>query len=337
MTKSIENSSLTILTDPMPIKGLFFPYYILKFLKFLKFLKYSIYMRKYFQHKRYRGHFAVTRSLIEGLEKLNKAYTYNPTKLSQLSDTVLVLSGVKTLLQAIKLKQQGYIKILFAGPNIVEFASDSNHLIFSDYIDCVVTPSEFITDLYLEDVIDLGEKPCVLAWPAGVNESFWVSIGGMERKLVLVYCKYGNNYNEYLEYILNSGYQYKVITYGNYDQYEYKELLKYSCVCVCLTETSESQGIAWAEAWSMDVPTLVKSKKINTIKGRKFKCSSAPYLNKENGLFFDDYKDFTSQFDYIMKYKGKFNPRSWVIENMTDKVSAKKMCTYIASYNETIK
>ena len=327
---NFRNSSLTILTDPIPIKWLFFSHYILKF---LKYLKYSVYKRKYFQHKKYRGHFAVTRSLIEGLEKNNVTYTYNPTTLLQLSDTVLVLAGVKTLLQAIQLKQQGRIRTLFAGPNIVEFASDNNHLILSDFIDCIVTPSKFITNLYLEDAINLGKKPYILTWPAGVDESFWLPVNDVERKIVLVYCKQANNYNKYLEYILHSGIQFKVITYGDYDKYKYRELLKYSCACVCLTETSESQGIAWTEAWSMDVPTLIKSKNFNNIRGRRFKCSSAPYLNKENGLFFDDYKDFTRQFDYMIKCKKNFNPRSWVIENMTDEVCAKKMYELLNSYN----
>src|ERR1035437_6354974 len=45
----------------------------------------------------FRGHSAVTRSLVQGLAKLNVAHTYNPQNLNDLSQTVIVLSGVRAL------------------------------------------------------------------------------------------------------------------------------------------------------------------------------------------------------------------------------------------------
>jgi len=47
--------------------------------------------------KKYRGHFAVTRSLVEGLEKIGAPANYNPRFAGSVAPTVIVLSGLNTL------------------------------------------------------------------------------------------------------------------------------------------------------------------------------------------------------------------------------------------------
>ena len=86
--------------------------------------------------------------------------------------------------------------------------------------------------------------------------------------------------------------------------------------------TAESQGIAWAEAWSTDVPTLILKNTSNVHQGRRYKCSTAPYLQSQNGLFFDDLEDFKIQFKYWETHREQFSPRAWTLENMSDEVCA---------------
>ena len=127
--------------------------------------------RAYYNHPIYRGHFAVTRSLVEGLQKINASFNYNPRLPWQLADTVIVLAGVRTLRQAIRLKQEGKIKKLFAGPNIVVFSSDYESQLAAPEVDIAITPCDWVVDLYLEDNPTLKDR--IFAWPAGVDTSYW--------------------------------------------------------------------------------------------------------------------------------------------------------------------
>jgi hypothetical protein len=63
---------------------------------------------------KYSGHYAVTRSLIAGLNKLGVAYQYNPTSDKKIHGHVHVLAGVDTLRYAIEQKRKGRIKRLTA-------------------------------------------------------------------------------------------------------------------------------------------------------------------------------------------------------------------------------
>ena len=87
--------------------------------------------------------------------------------------------------------------------------------------------------------------------------------------------------------------------------------------------TSESQGLAWAEAWAADVPTLIWRNTSNVSNGRRYNCSTAPYLCAKNGLFFDDLEHFKVQFRYWESNRAQFKPRAWTLGNMSDEVCAK--------------
>jgi hypothetical protein len=86
--------------------------------------------------------------------------------------------------------------------------------------------------------------------------------------------------------------------------------------------TDESQGIAWAEAWSADVPTLIWKNDSKVYLGRQYECSTAPYLRPENGLFFNDLEDIKRQFAYWEAHRQEFTPRDWTLKNMADEVCA---------------
>ena len=64
---------------------------------------------------------------------------------------------------------------------------------------------------------------------------------------------------------------------------------------VCFSK-SESQCIAWSEAWSLNVPILINENNFHKIKGRTIKVDNAPYLNEYNGLKFKDMNEFITRF-----------------------------------------
>jgi len=327
----IPKPKLTILTDPIPYGTWLFP-------QIARILARTI--RNWIRppknnHGNYRGHSAVTRSLIEGLKKIGVPHNYNPYSVCELADTVVVLAGVRTLRQAIELKKRGQIKKLFAGPNIVVFSSDAESIVASSEVDVVITPCEWVIDVYLEDNPSLQGR-CI-AWPAGVDTDFWAPNASIKRDRILVLDKRleqddPDRVKPYVEYLQSQGWQVDVLVRcgaQGYMQDEYRNFLRKSCLMLGFTVGSESQDIAWAEAWSMDVPTLILRQTENYNSGRKYKCSTAPYLQSENGLFFDDLENFKAVFTSWQSNRQKFSARAWTLANMSDEICAEKLYRHL--------
>jgi len=96
-------------------------------------------------------HPAVTRSVIDGLRKINVPYNVNPSSVAALGDVVWVLTNEQALLQCIALKNNKIIKILLAGPNFVILPHESNRLLTHPSIDGLLLPSSAIKQVYIDD------------------------------------------------------------------------------------------------------------------------------------------------------------------------------------------
>ena len=313
---------LTILTDPIPAGRECFPEAARRL---ARRLKYGVKERSYASHQRYRGHFAVTRSLIQGLERIGASFNYNPSRLNHLADTVAVLAGVRTLRQAIRLKQQGRIQRLFAGPNIVVFSSDYDSILAAPQVDAAITPCDWVIDVYLEDNPSLLGR--IFSWPAGVDTNYWMPSGTVRGNRILIFEKQGPGpvgaVEPYADYLRSLGWPVDILRYGTFRHHQYRDFLHQCCLIVGFA-ASESQGIAWAEAWAADVPTLVWRNTSNIYRGRRYRCSTAPYLCDQNGLFFDNLEHFKEVFAYWESHRAQFTPRAWTLANMSDEVCARK-------------
>jgi hypothetical protein len=286
---------------------------------------------EYVRSSRYRGHFAVTRSLVEGLEHTGVNFTYNPMRLSEVADSVVVLSGIKALRQAIAWRRRGRIRRLLAGPNMVEFPDEQNSVVASPEVDLCITPANGICDLYIGWCPPLAGR-CE-PWPAGVDTRFWRPDPHKRRSdTVLFYVKRVQNepsLDSYESVLRRAGLRILRLVYGHYSHQQYLAALQESSLLVGFT-TNESQGLAWAEAWSTDVPTLIRACDTDTIKGRRFACSSAPYLNPATGAFFASrdggldasVADLEGAVQRWAADRDQFHPRAWVLENMSDEVCA---------------
>ena len=316
------NKTITILAEPMPIGREYFGQTSKLILRGVR----DLFSKPNYNYGRYKGHYAVTRSLVEGLTKAGLPFIYSPQRLSELTDTVVVLAGVKTLAQAIALKRRGVIKKIFAGPNIVVFSSDHEHILANQEIDGVITPCSWVIDVYLEDNPSLWGR--CFAWPAGVDVDYW-SPGLIDtRRNVLIYEKQNKGpvgpVQPFVDYIESRGYTVEIIKYGSFNHAEYLRQLRQARLMVGFVR-DESQGLAWAEAWAADVPTLIWRNKINSYQGRRYRTSTAPYLTRDTGLFFDDMEDFKRQFICWEKRQKTFSARAWTIANMSDEVCARKL------------
>ena len=276
---------------------------------------------------KYRGHPAVTRSLVEGLQKIHVDANYNPRSFGRIGETVLVLSGIPALKQAIQLKRKGYIKKLLAGPNMVEFPSDYDGLAASPELDFYVINCEWTKDLYEKDSPALAGR-CVI-WPAGVDTEYWKPDPAQLRDTILIYEKQRKGpvgpVEPYQQWLEQQGYKVQIIKCGEYTLAEFLHALQRAQLMVGFV-IDESQGIAWAEAWSADVPTLIWRNTRNSIRGRSYECSTAPFLTDDNGMFFDDLEHFKRVFSKWSATQSAFRPRQWVLKNMSDEVCARLLC-----------
>jgi hypothetical protein len=328
MAVRIAVSAVTILTDPVPIGR----YWLTERLRrAVRAQRDRLTPPPAFTRSNYRGHFAVTRSLVEGLKKLGVGATYNPASCAGVGRTVGVLSGVSALRQAIGWKRQGRIDRLIAGPNVVDFPSQYDGLIGSREVDLCVTPSVFVRNFYEEDCPALRGR-CA-AWPAGVDVDYWCpgDEAAPRGRHILIFEKPLRwpleSSAAYAALLRDRGYEVSVIRYGHYLPAGYRRLLRQSALMVAFAST-ESQGLAWAEAWATNVPTLVwRRDEITfdhpTLGPRVYATSTAPYLSSQTGAFFDGVGSFTALVDSWEADPEQYSPRAWVLEHMSDEACAR--------------
>lgn len=285
---------------------------------------------------KYGGHYAVTRSLVEGLQKIGyEDFNYRPKSKKDIAEHVHVLAGVETLRYAIKLKKNGKIKRLTAGPNVVVFSTDYDSLIADESIDLYLQPSKWTVDLHIKLESKLQDR--CLAWPAGVDiEKLCPGKMLKKDKQVLVYHKNESDRLCYqICYILKKyGYYPIIVKYGEYKFDDYIKVLDESIFCVMISNL-ESQGICLAEAWAMNVPTLCFEPHYHMWKYGEFMheeaeyVSTCPYLTEQTGLRFMELRELEDILVRMPEILSQFSPRKWVLENMTDEVCAKQFLEII--------
>lgn len=265
--------------------------------------------------------------MVEGLRKIGVCVTYNPRRLADVGSAVVVPGGFSALKQAIGLKREGYLHRLLAGTNLVDFPSERKELICAEEIDLLLVPGSWFRDNFIADSPELKDK--VLLWPAGVDTERWKPGLGRKEKRVLFYEKHSAGpvgpIKPYQKIVESKGYQTSHLIYGSYTPADYLFELQ-RCSLVVGFVINESQGIAWAEAWSADVPTLLENQGMRTYKGRTYKTSAAPYLTAQTGMFFKNLDEFERAFEYWEENQAQFTPRKWVLENMSDEVCAQRLC-----------
>jgi hypothetical protein len=283
--------------------------------------------------KSYGGHYAVTRSLVEGLKKIEANFNYNPSEIEDIGDIVHVLCNEKALAQAIEWKKKGLIKKLSAGPNLLIRGFDCNNIICNLEVDLYLHPSSWPMISLIQDEPSLKERSQV--WYSGVDTNFWCPAKSQDKNNnVLVYWKTECEKfcKEVEESLLKFNWKPIRIKYGSYKRSEYKKLLDTVSFAVFISR-SESQGLAMVESWAMDVPTLIwEPKKPLYQHGKIFwPICSCPYLNKQVGKQWTTIQEFEELLQEIKSLLSHFTPREWVLKHMSDEVSARVFLKVIDS------
>jgi hypothetical protein len=210
------------------------------------------------------------------------------------------------------------------------FADECDGIMLAPEIDLAIVAHEWMVDFYRESP-ELARKS--RACPCGVDAEFWKPMGTPKERACVVYWKSGDErFCEEVEAIVRSAGLEPVRVRSRHGQHgiftpqELRAALDRAVISVFLS-TFETQGIALAEAWSMNVPTVVWDPQGDAEwLGRRFRsASSAPYLTPATGLAFGDIGSLKPALDRALQSLGSFQPRDWVLENMTDAVCSKRL------------
>jgi len=273
----------------------------------------------------YPGHSSLVRSVVEGLRAIGADFNFNPGRLADLARVVYAPAN-EALRQAAALKRDGRIDYLVAGPVNALFVDEGDGILQLPEIDRLIVAHEWALEFY-RDVPALKAKSRVC--PCGIDTDLWKpSIHPTEKTLAVVYWKGGDEtFCEQVEQIVRRcGLEPRRLRslpgeHAMFDPGDYRRLLDQSAMGVFLSRF-ETQGLALAEAWSMDVPTVVWEPQ-GTAQwcGRSFESrSSAPYLTPATGRRWRTIDEFETALRGALADRSAFRPRAWMLANMTDAI-----------------
>jgi hypothetical protein len=274
----------------------------------------------------YPGHASLVRSVVSGLRAIEADFNFNPRGFGELARVVYAPAN-EALLQAVSLKRRGRIDSLTAGPVNALFPDDCGGILRLAEIDQIIVASEWVVDFYRREAPELTNK--IRICTSGVDPEFWNPSPGRRRggKAVLYWKTAPEPLCRQSEAAMRRfGLDPMLVRYGEYDAASYRRVLDEAEVAVFLS-TFETQGLALAEAWSMDVPTLVWDPRGEAEwRGRTFRSgSSCPYLTEATGLPFHAPDDLEAALDCLSAKRDGFRPRDWVLSHMTDAICAEAL------------
>jgi hypothetical protein len=281
----------------------------------------------------YPGHYALVRSVVEGLRAIGADFNFNPSAVSEVARVVYAPAN-EALLQAAEWKRSGRIDYLVAGPVNALFADDAGGVLVRPEIDRLIVAHEWQAD-FVRGIPDVLAK--CRACPCGVDADWWKPSGRPRQRTAVVYWKSGDEaFCAQVEQALRAcGLEPQRVRsrHGEHAIFrpeDYRALLDRSIIGVFLS-TFETQGLALAEAWSMDVPTVVWDPRGDAVwRGRHFVSrSSAPYLTPATGRLWRPPDALEPVLRGAIADAAAFRPREWVLANMTDAICSAALLAII--------
>ena len=259
----------------------------------------------------------VCQNLLMGLERLGVKYQQN---------TTMKYTGC---LHAVP---QDMTPEMLLGPNLFVLPNDVSPEFWQTKRN-LVTPSEWVKNKY---EAQLGTNHNISVWASGVDtDKFKPGVDWSLSKTndCMIYFKNGSEEQkqELIDILKKKNLTYQEITYGNYTEEHFIELTQASKFCVALTST-ESQGMAYLEILSMDVPVYTLDKTVwDDRPGISFPATSAPYGDGRCGIKTPDGLDC---FDLFLNYVNSFRPREYILENFTLEKCASEYLSLLELCNE---
>ena len=280
--------------------------------------------------KKIIGHKALLLSLLRGMDELGIEYSYNPG-INKIGPYVfLAWSNPDEFAELVRLKRKGQIKKIICLPTFYRDDTDFLYnVIKTPETDTFLVASEWVKQSWLQTFGAQYEQK-IKVWASGVKELPYEDKNISHKILFYVKGKGKGINKKILDLFKKHHIQYDVIVYGKYDFNTYIRELKQADLVV-FDNDAETQGLAYAEAWMCNVPTIVNGDFLNNAKGDF--AQTAPYLTDKAGKFYNSYEELDKilseyQHDAAM-FLNRFSPRQYALDNFSDKKSAEMLCAFL--------
>lgn len=258
----------------------------------------------------------VVMNTVKGLEQLGIEVKLN---------TNLPLCGCLQNTRELQTKQVPSHALI--GPEIMVFADDIPWM--WDKYKFWTQPSQWVVDNMKTNLITKNAK--FYPWPVGIDTD---KFNENDKNLIQECFIYYKDVNKTTplsklakveQEVIKRRFTYRVLKYGSYKEEELIKATK-ECKFGILVTGTESQGIAYMEMLSSNVPLLVWDENYLTFRGREYtqrqNISSAPYFDDLCGV---KVQNFDSRvLDQFISKLPTYKPREYILNNHTLKLGAQK-------------
>jgi glycosyltransferase involved in cell wall biosynthesis len=286
------------------------------------------------------GQMMIALNLMAGLQKLGYNYRFNDYRYLRSNPQELAcVIGKPHIIFEKKITRN---PILF-GAAVFSHPVDCPAL-FTEYpnVKKILVPGDWIKEMFAPYY---GNR--VLAWPVGIDTEKWRPEAKHKDIDCLIYDKVLWQYELFeneliwpvLSHLKNMGLKTEVIRYGKYKSDQYLEKLQRTKFMIFLCP-HETQGLAYQEALSCDVPILAWDQggfwpdpSYYPEKVKFQPVSSVPYWDERCGMKFKDFNEFYNKIDDFLTRlaENRFEPRSYILEHLTLEKCAQKYLDIIKS------
>ena len=268
-----------------------------------------------------RGPKKVLENLLKGLDLIGVKYVFNQPiskfKYNWIQDSLSALIEVS------------YSKTpVLLGPNLAEMPKDLPLLRPKMAKGSVyLHPSKWTINKWLENGFN---ESVIEEWPVGIDTVTFKSFDRCNlTNKVLVYFKNRKELElkSCLKILDQCRLNYSVLKYGEYTEEEFIDNLQNATFCIWIG-VDESQGIALQEALCTNLPIIVV--KDQNSKNKRYNATPAPYFNSKCGIILDSIDNLNES--VIRSFDPKiYNPRNYILENLTLEICAKEFANKISS------
>lgn len=281
-------------------------------------------------------------NLCKGLDLLGVSYRVNDYAYAKGNPQELVgIVGKPIVLNKMNWKNP----ILF-GASIYSHPCDNPDLLKQFDIRQVLVPGEWTRDMFFPFY---GDK--VQTWYVGIDTEHWSSKLQQNQNIdVLIYDKVRWKHEQYekelinpiLEHLNRQKLRISVIRYGHYREDQFREILKRTKSMIFLCE-HETQGIAYQQALSFGIPIFAWDRggywQDPTYYPHRVKfqsVTSVPCWDERCGLKFKNTDEFVQlwQSFWLKLNRNEFNPRAYILDNLTLEKCAKKYFDIFTSLSQ---
>jgi hypothetical protein len=310
-----------------------------------RWVKFDRYPRRWIRRmirgkQRPGGVMMVALGLMRGLDKINIPYRFNNyAYIKKHPEEIACIIGKPHLIFERKWRNP----ILF-GAGVYSHPIDCPNL-FEQYpqVKRILVPGEWIRKMFEPFY---GGK--VAAWPVGIDTNYWNHSAGIKTVDFLIYDKLNrdrdNQVSEVLDPIIEiinqRGLTFQVIRYGAYKPDWLKQALNRTKAAIFLSE-SETQGLGYQQILATNTPILAwdrggywQDPYYYPDKVKYQPVSSVPYWDDRCGIKFKNAAEFKEKLCLFINRLAEFEPRKFVLENLTLAISAEK---YMQIYHEVEK